>query len=137
MAARRDELDRPLERGKGSVGPSAFVQVATEPVVQARRAQPISLVDEIDCSLRELHRAWRRPRLAGELGCPGAELGEVEPRELGRIRHGIPQSQRPLEVRASLREPKNGLCVTRRFDRGDERLRVATCGRPVGRELRR
>ena len=39
----------------------------------------VLLADELDGSSRELDRARRRTCLAGQLGCPGAELGEVEP----------------------------------------------------------
>ena len=77
------------------------------------------------------------PVCAGQLGRPRAELGEVEPRELGRVRHGGPQRERPLEVRESLRQAEDRLRLARRLDRRDERLGAATRRRPVRRELRR
>jgi hypothetical protein len=134
---RRHELDHALERGEGGVGPSAFVQVATEAVVEARRAQRVALLDQIDRSLRELDRAWRRTRLAGQLGCRGAELGEVGLQELGRVRHGLPQRERPLDVRECFCQAEDALRLACGFDRGGRRLGAAARRRPVGRELRR
>jgi hypothetical protein len=73
--------------------------------------------------------------LAGELGDPRAELLEAEPNELGGVRRQVPQRERALEVPESLQQSKDGLCLARRFDRGDERLVRATRRRPVRGEL--
>ena len=100
--------------------------------MKERGAQRVALADELDRPPRELDRARRRARLAGELGCPRAELGEVEPGELGGVRHGVPERERPLEVRERLRQAEHGLRLAGRFDRGGERLRArpaaAQCG---------
>ena len=117
---------------------AGLVQVAAEAArAGAPRACGSLVADELDRSPRELDRARRGTDLAGELGCPGAELGEVEPGELGRVGHGGPERERPLEVRVGLREAEDGLRLARRFDRRDERLGAATRRRPVRRELRR
>ena len=105
--------------------------------MQERRTERVVVADELDRSLSELDRARRRTGLAGELGGPGAELGEVEPGELGRVRHGGPQRERPLEVREGLGQAEDGLRLACRFDRRGQRLRAATRRRPVRRELRR
>ena len=105
--------------------------------MEERRTVRVALADELDRSPAELDRARGGADLAGELGRPGAELGEVEPGELGRVRHRVPERERPLEVRERLREAEDGLRLARRLDRGGERLRAATRRRPVRRELRR
>ena len=64
-------------------------------------------------------------------------LGEVEPGEPGRVRHRVPERERPLQVGVSLCEAEDRLGLPRGLDRRDERLRQATCRRPVGRQLRR
>src|SRR5262249_33827118 len=70
---------RPRARKReGGVGPSAFVEVAAQPVIKACRAWRVALLDQVDRSLRKLHGARRGPGLAGKLGCPGAELSEVD-----------------------------------------------------------
>ena len=124
-------------RGKARVVLAAFVQVAGKTRVQECGASAIALADELDRPPLKLDCARCRPRAAGQLRGPGTELGELQPHELGRVRHDIPERERPLEVRASLRQTEHGLRLPCGFDRGDERLRVATRGRPVGRELRR
>ena len=91
---------------------------------------------EVDRPPTELHRTRSRPRLTGELGGPRAELGEVDVHELGRVRHGLPQRERPLEVREGLGEAEHAFRLAGRFDRGDERFCCSTGGRPVRRELR-
>jgi hypothetical protein len=105
--------------------------------VQQRRAGRVLLPGEVDGSPCELDRAWRRTGLAGELGGPGAQLGEVEPGEPGCVGHGGPERERPLQVSSGLRQAEQGLRLACRFDRGGQRLRTATRGRPVRRELRR
>ena len=77
---------------------------------------------------RELDRARRRADLAGELGCPGAELGEVEPGELGRVRHRGPERERPLEVGERLRQAEHGLRLACR--RRPTRRAPPRCGPP-------
>ena len=124
-------------RGEARVVLAAFVQVAGKTRVQECRASAIALADEFDRPPLKLDRPRRRPRAAGKLRAPGAELGELDTDELDCVRHDIPERERPHEVRASLRQTEYGLRLPRGFDRGDERLRVATRGRPVGRELRR
>ena len=46
----------------------------------------------------------------------------IEPSELGRVRHGVPQRERPLEMGERLSEAEHGVRLARRFDGGDERL---------------
>ena len=82
-------------------------------------------------------RARRVARLAGELRGPGADLVEAEPHRLGCVGQRIPQRERALEVRQSLREPEDGLRLARRRHRRDQRFGAATRCRPVRRELRR
>ena len=72
----------------------------------------------------ELDGARRRAGLAGELGRPRAELGEVEAARARRVRHGVPQRERPLEMRrAPLRGRRRSAASPRRLDRG-ERARL-------------
>ena len=125
-----------LEGGKGGVGPPALVQVATEVVIEAGGAERVALLDQLDRLLCELDRARCHSRLAGQLGRPGAELGGVDCHELGRVRHSVPQPERALQVRVSLRQAEDGLRLARRLDRRDERLLRATCSGPMRRELR-
>ena len=132
----RHELDRALVPGESGVGLPAFVQVAAESVVEARCAQWVALLDQIDRLPCELGRARRRPRPAGELGCPGAESGEVKPGKPGRVRHRGPERERPLEVGVSLREAEDRLGLAGGFDRRGERLGRAARRRPVGCQLR-
>ena len=103
--------------------------------MQERRAVRVCRADELDRSPSEFERARRRADLAGELGGPGAEFGEVEPGELGRVGHGRPERERPLEVGVRLGEAEDGLRLAGRLDRRGERSRVAARGRPVRREL--
>ena len=91
--------------------------------------------NELDRSPCELDRASGRARFAGELGCPGAQLGEVEPGELRRVRDGIPQRDRALEMGACLRQAEDRLRLACRFDRSGERLGAAAGGGPVRGEL--
>ena len=90
---------------------------------------------EVDRPPAELHRTRSRPRLTGELGGPRAELGEVDLHELGRVRNGLPQRERPFEMGEGLGEAEHTLRLARRLDRGDERFCCSTGGRPVRREL--
>jgi len=72
--------------------------------VQESRTKRIFLTGEVDRSPGELDRSRRRTGLTGDLGRPGAQLGQVKPREPGSIGHGGPERKRPLEVPASLRQ---------------------------------
>ena len=134
---RRHELDRALDCGKSGVVAAGLVEILAEPHVQERRTVRVCVADELDRAPAELVRARRRARLAGQLACPRAELGEVEPDELGRVRHRVPERERPLEVGESLREAEDRLRLPRRLDRRGERFRAATRRRPVGCQLRR
>ena len=104
--------------------------------MQARRTTGVVRAHELDGSPCELDRAAGRARFAGELGGPGAELGEVEPGELRRVRDCVPERDRPLEMRAGLRQAEDRLRLACRFDRRGERLGAAAGGGPVGGELR-
>ncbi len=95
----------------------------------------VSGADEVDRSLYELDRARGGTDLAGEVGCPSTELREVKSRELGRVRDGGPERERPLEVGVGLGKAEDGLCLARRLDRRGERLRAAARRRPVRRKL--
>ena len=119
---RRHELDRALERGEAGVVPADLVQVLAEAHMQERRAVRVVGADELDRPPGELDRARRGTDLAGELGRPGAELGEVEPGELGRVRHGVPQRERPFEVREGLGQAEDRLGLACRLDRRGQRL---------------
>jgi hypothetical protein len=134
---RRHELDHVLEGEQRGVGPPALVQVAAQAVVEARGAQRVARLDQLDRLPCELDRAWRRSGLAGELGRQGAEPGQVEAYQLGRAGHVRPQRQRPLGVRERLRQAEGSLRLASRLDRRDQRLSPAAGGRPVVRELRR
>ena len=50
----------------------------------------------------ELDRARRGADLAGELGCPAAQLGEVDAGKLRRVGDFVPERERPLELRVRL-----------------------------------
>ena len=131
----RNQPDHSLGRGESCIGLSAFVEVASERVIELCRARCVALRDEVDRSLDELDRSRRFTGSAGELGGPGAELGEVEARELGSVGHGLPEGEGSLEVGGRLRQPEDGLCLARRLHGGCERLARAARGRPVGGKL--
>ena len=133
---RRRELDRALERGESGSFAAGLEEVLGEAHVEECRPARVVPADELDRLPSELDRARRRPRAAGELGCPGAEFDEVEPGQLARVRHGAPVRERPLEVRVCLCEAEDRLRLACGVDRGGERLRIATCRLPVRRELR-
>jgi hypothetical protein len=97
----------------------------------------VAVAENLDRSPAELDRARGGTDFAGELGRPGAELGEVEPGELGRVRNRGPEREHPLEVRERLGEPEDGLRLACRFDRRGQRVGAATRRLPVRRELRR
>ena len=97
----------------------------------------VVLAEDIDRSPPELDRARGRTDFARELGRPGAELGEVEPGELSRVRYRAPERERPLEVRERLGESEDGLRLASRIDRRGKRVRVATRRLPVRGELSR
>ena len=99
------------------------------------RSVRVPRADELDRLPCQLECACRVADLAGESGCPGAQLGEVEPDELGRVRHRVPQRERPLEMRESLREAEDGLRLPCRLDRGGKRLPRAIRRGPVRGEL--
>jgi hypothetical protein len=134
---RRRELDRALHRGEGDVATAAVVQVAAEALVQQRGAQGVAVADQFDRLSCELDRARRRARVPGQFGRPGAQPGEVDLHEVGRVRHGVPQPERALEVRQRLRQAEDRLGLAGRRDRGGQGLGAATRRRPVGRQLRR
>src|SRR5919201_5326809 len=96
----------------------------------------VSAADELDGSPAQLDRARGGTDHARELCCPGAELRQVDLEELDRVGYRLPERERPLEVRVSLREPEDRLCLACRLDGRGERLRAATRGRPVGCQLR-
>ena len=98
--------------------------------------QRVALTAKLDGLLDEVDRVPGGAGEAGELGGPGAELGVVEPRELVRIGHGVPQCERSFEVGESLCEAEDGVRLARRFDRRGQRLGGPTSGRPVRRDLR-
>jgi hypothetical protein len=134
---RRRELDRALDRRQGGIATAAVVQVAAKALVQQRGAQRVAVADQLDRSLGELDRLRRRARVPGQLGRRGAQPGEVDLHEVGRVRHGVPQPERALEVHERLRQAEDGLRLARRLDRGGQRLLRTTCRRPVRRQLRR
>ena len=98
---RRHELDRTLDRGEASVFTAGLLEVLAEAHMEEGRTVRVALADDLDRSPAQLDRARGGADLAGELGRPGAELGEVEPGELGRVRHRVPERERPLEVRVA------------------------------------
>ena len=99
------------------------------------RSVRVALADELDrLPCRARPRVSRR-RFGWRVGCPGAQLGEVEPGELGRVRHRVPECERPLEVRERLGEAEDGLRFPCRLDRRGQRVRAATRRRPVRGEL--
>jgi hypothetical protein len=104
-----EELDRALERGEYGVVPAGLDQVFGEPHVHERRAVRIVLADELDRPTVELQRSQRGTGPPGQLACPGAGLGQVELRELSRVRHRGPELECPLEVRARLGQPEDRL----------------------------
>ena len=103
--------------------------------MEERRTVRVRGADELDRSPCQLERARRGARFGWRVGCPGAELGEVEPDELGRVRHSVPERERPLEMRESLREAEDGLRLPCRLDRGGKRLPRAIRRGPVRGEL--
>ncbi len=100
--------------------------------MEQRRTVRVFGADELDRSPPELDSPWGSTDFAGQLGRPGAELGEIEPGEIGRIRDVGPERERPLEVRPGLGEAEDGLGLARRCDRRGERLCAAARRRPVG-----
>ena len=104
--------------------------------MEACRPHCIAGLDQFDGSPRELHGARRRAGLAGELGRPHGELGEVDLHELRCVRHDVPQLERVLEMPERLCEAEVGLRLARGLHRGEERVCFATCRRPMGRQLR-
>ncbi len=99
---RGDELDGTLLRGKARVVLPAFVQVTGEMRIQECSASAIVLADQLDRPPLKLDCSRCQPRAAGQLRGSGTELSELQLRELSRVRHDIPEHERPLEVRASL-----------------------------------
>ena len=68
---------------------------------------------------------------------PRRERRQVEPDELGSLGNAGPQLERPLQVLERLGQPEDGFRLACRRDRGDQRLRRPSGGRPVLGELRR
>ena len=91
---------------------------------------------EVDRPPAELDRTRRRPVWLASSAAHEQSSARSTSRELGRVRHGLPQRERPLEMREGLGEAEHGLRLARRLDRGDERFCGSTGGRPVRRELR-
>ena len=105
--------------------------------MQQGHAVRVAPAHEIHRSARELDGTRSGTQLARELRRPRAESGEVDLRELGRLRDGVPQRERAFEMRPCLCEAEDGLRLAGRIDGGGERLRAATRCRPVRCELRR
>ena len=101
--------------------------------MQERGAPRVARADELD---RSLARARRRaaPRRPGRRARPPRRRARRD-RARARVRHGVPQRERPLEVARGLRQAEDGLCLARRLDRRRERLGAAPGRRPVRREL--
>ena len=112
-------------------------EVFTEVHLEERRTVPVLLADELDRAPGKLDRARGGADVAGEPGCPGAEPGEVQPGEPGRVGHRGPQREGPLKVRVGLREAEDRLGLACGFGRGCERLGRAARRRPVRREFGR
>ena len=134
---RRQELDSAPGCGEAGLAVATRGQVRAEALVRVRSAERIVLADERDGSACKLDGAWCRTGCACKLGRPGAELGEVEPSEARRIRHRVPERERPLDVGEGLREAEDRLGLTGSFDRSGERLCGKPGGSPVWGELRR
>ena len=100
--------------------------------MRQRRTTGVGRAGELDGAPASSTARARCSRFAGELGRPGAELEEVEPGELRRVRDCLPQRDRPLEMRAGLRQPEERLRPAGRVDRFRERLGRAAGGGPVG-----
>ena len=112
------------------------MEVAAETAVQVR--DPVWVAGNlVDRPLSELDGSWAGAGAAGELGGPCAEPTAVDGHEVGRVRHEVPQLERPLHVGACLGEGEHRLGAAARLDRCDERLGVATGGSPVDGQLRR
>ena len=105
----RHDLDRPLERGQSASSLPISCRYSPRRTCSSAARYGSSVADELDRTPGELDRARGGADLAGELGRPGAELGEVDPGELGRVRHGVPQRERPLEVGQRLGQTEDGL----------------------------
>ena len=79
-----------LDRREGDVAMAAVVQVAAEALVQQGGAPRVAVADQLDRSPCELDRARRRTRVPRRLSRAGAQPGEVDLHQLGRVRHGVP-----------------------------------------------
>ena len=134
---RRHELDCALARSEAGVAAAGCEQVVAEALVQERGAHRIGVADERDGSPAEFNGARRGVGLKGPLRRPRRELDEVEARDRGCVRHGGPQSERPFEVRQSLRQTEDRLRLARGLDRRDERLSGPPRRFPMRCELRR
>ena len=66
---------------------------SARPTWRIARAVRVLRPDELDRSLRELHRARGSSRLAGQRCRPAAELGEVDLRKRGRAWYGVPECE--------------------------------------------
>ena len=105
--------------------------------MEKRRTVQVAFAGGLDRLPAQLDRAQGGGCFAGELSRPGAQLGEVEPGELGRVRHRVPERERPFEVGISLGQAEDGLRLASCLDRRRERLSRSTRSRPVRCELRR
>src|SRR5262245_43946575 len=95
---RRRKLDRPLETAEPGLVLAALVEVFGQVHLEERRTVRIVDPDELDRLTRELHCAWSFTDLTGELRCPGAQIGEVEPGQADGVRHRVPERERPLDM---------------------------------------
>ena len=92
---------------------------------------------ELDGAPGEFGRTGRGAGLAGEFGRPGAEPGQVETGQGGRVGDIRPQREGPFQMTGGLGQAEHGFRLARRLDRGGQRLRGAARLRPVRRELGR
>ena len=112
------------------------MEVAAETAVQV--GDPAWVVGNLDDRpLGELDRSWPGAGAAGELGGPCAQPTTVDGHEVGRVRHEVPQLERPLDVGACLGEGEDRLGAPACLDGCDERVGMATGGSPVDGQLRR
>ena len=114
---------------------AGLVEVLAKAHVEEPRTAQVFAADELDRSPAELDRARGGTDLARPAR-PSSEHSSARSIPASSAASGRrPTAEGPLEVRVGLGEAEDGLGLARRFDRGDERLRVAARRRPVRREL--
>jgi hypothetical protein len=113
------------------------VLVHPETHVQQGGTGRVLVARELDGAPGEFGRAGRGAGLAGEFGRPGAEPGQVETGQGGRVGDIRPQREGPFEMAGGLGQAEHGLGLACRLDRGGQRLGGAARLRPVRRELGR